>query len=77
MRHLYPIDLTSSPPLFSGHETTAGTICRMLQHLAHAPETQSRLRQEIEENQAADDLDYDTLMALPLLDAACRELLRL
>ena len=48
--------------------------------LATHPEVQDRVRQEILnalENNEGQDLSYDELVSLPLLDAVCRETLRL
>jgi cytochrome P450 len=45
--------------------------------LAQHPEAQERLRQEVQEARSLHgDLDYDTLINLPYLDAVCRETLR-
>ena len=46
----------------------------MLYHLALDPKVQDRLRAEL--IQAGEDLGYDALMNLPLLDAVCRETMR-
>ena len=41
------------------------------------PDVQDRLREEISAARAEHgDLDYDTLVGLPYLDAVCRETLR-
>ena len=48
--------------------------------LAHHPEEQGKLRDEIRAARKANDdkeFDYDTLNGLPYLDAVCRETLRL
>ena len=46
----------------------------MLYPLALDPKVQDRLRAEL--IQAGEDLGYDALMNLPLLDAVCRETMR-
>ncbi|KAH9948647.1 cytochrome P450 monooxygenase [Amylocystis lapponica] len=64
--------------LFAGTDTTSSTLARILQLLALHPDVQIRLRREIMTARAADeDLSYDKLMQLPLLDAVCRESLRM
>ncbi|KZV66368.1 cytochrome P450 [Peniophora sp. CONT] len=60
--------------IIAGAESTSTVICRVLYQLALHPETQDRLRAEV--SQAGEDLEYDTLMNLPLLDAVCRETMR-
>ena len=62
---------------YIGHETTGNTIARLLEHLAHNPELQSRLRAEVLESNVIYNQVYDSIMNLPLLDAACKEILRL
>ncbi|KAL5482385.1 hypothetical protein ACEPAI_8979 [Sanghuangporus weigelae] len=64
--------------IFAGHDTTTSALCRILHELAHHPEAQSKLREEvIAARKKHGDSDYDTLMGLPYLDAVCRETLRL
>ncbi|KAL5524290.1 hypothetical protein ACEPAF_9430 [Sanghuangporus sanghuang] len=64
--------------IFAGHDTTTSALCRILHELAHHPEAQSKLREEvIASRKKHGDMDYDTLMGLPYLDAVCRETLRL
>ncbi|EJD05260.1 cytochrome P450, partial [Fomitiporia mediterranea MF3/22] len=65
--------------IFAGQDTTAAAFARILQTLAEHPEEQVRLRNELKEANALEggDLDYDSLHALPFLDAVCRETLRL
>ncbi|KAJ8081471.1 hypothetical protein PM082_007316 [Marasmius tenuissimus] len=61
-------------------DTTSSALARTLHLLAENPEVQSRLRQELREARGAQggkDVPYDALMALPYLDAICRETLRL
>ena len=64
--------------LFGGTDTTSGAMARVLHLLAIHPEVQTKLREEIEaaHDYAGQDIPYDTLMALPYLDAVCRETLR-
>jgi len=61
-------------------DTTSSALSRTLYVLAAHPEAQARLRKEIQEARASvhdGELSYDTLVALPFLDAVCRETLRL
>ncbi|KAG6820910.1 hypothetical protein H0H93_009684 [Arthromyces matolae] len=62
-------------------ETTSGALSRFVSLLALQPELQERLRAEIleaRERKGNDgDFDYRELDSLPLLDAVCRETLRL
>ena len=58
-------------------DTTTSAISRILGLLVEHPEVQSRLREEVTTaRKQHGDLDYDTLQALPFLDAVCRETLR-
>ncbi|GMK54276.1 hypothetical protein CspeluHIS016_0108620 [Cutaneotrichosporon spelunceum] len=61
--------------LFAGSTTTAGTICSVLRFMAQHPDIQKRLREEIESTEERPN--FETLNALPLLDAVVRETLRL
>ncbi|KAH6887849.1 cytochrome P450 [Coprinopsis sp. MPI-PUGE-AT-0042] len=64
--------------VFAGMDTTTGALCRLLSLLAEHQDVQDRLRQEIRDAKAKHgQLDYDQLVALPYLDAVCRETLRL
>ena len=60
-------------------DTTSNALSRVLQLLGENPDIQTRLREEIREARQlhGTDLQYDELVALPLLDAVCRETLRL
>jgi cytochrome P450 len=60
-------------------DTTSNALSRVLQLLSENPDIQTRLREEIREARQLHgaDLQYDELVALPLLDAVCRETLRL
>lgn len=67
----------SSLLIFAGHDTTTNSLSRILHQLSIYPGVQSRVRDEIIAAQKEHgDLDYDALMALPVLDAVCRETLR-
>lgn len=65
--------------ILAGQETTTSAVSRILHQLVLNPDVQSRLREEIvtaRKERGFTDFDYDTLMALPYLDAVCRETLR-
>lgn len=66
--------------LFAGTDTTSNILVRTLEKLAMFPGWQDKLRQELAgaSNYPSEDseIPYDQLMALPLLDAICRETLR-
>ena len=69
---------STSTFLIAGQDTTTSAISRVLHLLSLNPNVQERLREEITvARQAEGDLEYDTLMSLPYLDAVCRETLRL
>ena len=59
-------------------DTTSNALSRILHQLSLHPDVQNKLRAEIVEATAGGttDLDYDTLMGLPYLDAVCRETMR-
>ncbi|PCH40495.1 cytochrome P450 [Wolfiporia cocos MD-104 SS10] len=63
--------------LFAATDTTSNTTARILQLLAQHSDVQDRLRKEILDAGAGEGLSYDELNHLPLLDAVCRETLRL
>ncbi|KAI0260719.1 cytochrome P450 [Gloeopeniophorella convolvens] len=64
--------------IFAGHDTTSVAISRILHVLALNPEWQDRLRLELMDARVERrDISYDDLMALPYLDAICKETLRL
>ncbi|KAF9498262.1 cytochrome P450 [Pleurotus eryngii] len=66
--------------ILAGHETTTSAMSRLLHILAARPELQERVREEIvsaRTNNDGKDLNYRQLDNLPLLDAVCRETLRL
>ncbi|KZT71825.1 cytochrome P450 [Daedalea quercina L-15889] len=58
-------------------DTTANSMCRILQLLAQHPKVQQALREEMVEARRGIDLIYDDLNQLPYLDAVLRETLRL
>ncbi|KAH7101181.1 cytochrome P450 [Auriculariales sp. MPI-PUGE-AT-0066] len=64
--------------VLTAQDTTAGALARTLLLLAHHPDAQARLRAEIRaaKEEHCDELGYDQLLALPWLDAICRETLR-
>lgn len=66
--------------IFAAMDTTSNALSRASSLLASHPEVQERLRQEILdalEKNGGQDFSYDELDSLPLLDAVCRETLRL
>ncbi|KAG6913650.1 hypothetical protein DXG01_005327 [Tephrocybe rancida] len=64
---------------FAATDTTSNALSRTLHLLALNPDAQERLREEVTQARKANDGDipYDTLVALPFMDAVCRETLRL
>ena len=59
-------------------DTTSNALARTLFLLAHNQDVQEKLRREVTEARVKyGDLSYDELVALPYLDAVCRETLRL
>ena len=71
-------DLSSTFTL-AAMDTTSGMLARLLHLLSMHQDVQSKLRQEIVDarNFRHGNLGYDELVALPYLDAVCRETLRL
>ncbi|KAE9401520.1 cytochrome P450 [Gymnopus androsaceus JB14] len=66
--------------IFAAMETTSTAMARILHLLALHPDVQDKLRQEITSARKEFEggrLSYDVLVALPFLDAVCRETLRL
>ncbi|TDL16040.1 cytochrome P450 [Rickenella mellea] len=64
--------------IFAAHDTTSSALSRILHMLCLHPETQETLRNEVTVAMASHgELSYDDIMALPYLDAVCRETLRL
>ncbi|KAH6900991.1 cytochrome P450 [Coprinopsis sp. MPI-PUGE-AT-0042] len=63
---------------FAGMDTTSSALARVLFLLSKKQDVQDRLRDEIREaKEQYGQLTYDQLMALPYLDAVCRETLRM
>jgi len=69
---MYPRTLT-----FAAMDTTSAALGRILFLLSIHQDVQNKLRQEITEARKSGDLSYDELVALPYLDAVCRETLRM
>ncbi|EIW62374.1 cytochrome P450 [Trametes versicolor FP-101664 SS1] len=65
---------------FAAMDTTSNALSLTLWRLAQNPEVQAKLRQEIfdaQESHGSADIGYDDLVALPYMDAVCRETLRI
>lgn len=64
--------------IFAGTDTTGNTLTYLFWELAHHPEWQLRLREELNEAlDGKDTYDYNTISELPVLDAVVQETLRL
>ncbi|KAH9885122.1 cytochrome P450 [Cubamyces lactineus] len=63
--------------IFAAMDTTSNALAMTLHLLAQHPDVQDKLRKEVLEASNGEDLNYDTLVGLPYLDAVCRETLRL
>ena len=64
--------------MFAATDTTSNALSRILQLIAEHPDVQDKLRAElIEASPDGEDIPYDDLVALPYMDAVCRETLRL
>lgn len=77
--------------MFAAHDTTSTALARALHTLAQHPEAQARLRDEVRaagvgvlsgvngggSEEGSEGIAYDALVALPFLDAVCKETLRL
>ncbi|KAM5541912.1 hypothetical protein V8D89_004222 [Ganoderma adspersum] len=65
--------------IMAGVDTTSNAMSRVLHLLAENPEVQDKLRTELVDARETygEDIPFDDLMALPYLDAICRETLRL
>ncbi|KIM41635.1 hypothetical protein M413DRAFT_72029 [Hebeloma cylindrosporum] len=61
---------------FAAMDSTSGALARILWLLSVHQDVQNKLRQEIRTARKSGDLGYDELVALPYLDAVCRETLR-
>ena len=63
---------------FTAMDTTSNALARIIHILSTHQDVQSKLRQEIVDARSRHgNLGYDELVALPYLDAVCRETLRL
>ncbi|TDL16042.1 cytochrome P450 [Rickenella mellea] len=63
---------------FAANDTTSSAMSRILHVLSLHPEAQDKLRDEVKSLKSdPDETSYDNVMALPYLDAVCRETLRL
>ncbi|KAF7792235.1 hypothetical protein EIP86_003270 [Pleurotus ostreatoroseus] len=64
--------------IFAGTDTTSNALGRVLQALSEHSKVQTKLREELANarDYPGQDIPYDRLMELPLLDAICRETLR-
>ncbi|PIL33317.1 cytochrome P450 [Ganoderma sinense ZZ0214-1] len=63
--------------ILAGMDTTSNATARLLHLLSLHPDIQKKLRDEILEAQAGEEVSYDRLNELPYLDSVCRETLRL
>ena len=71
-------DILCSTFIFAAMDTTSNALSITLMLLAERPDVQQKLREEILGTfDDEDNFDYDELVALPFLDAVCRETLRL
>lgn len=70
----------TSALIFAGQDTTSNAMSHALHSLAMKQDVQNRLRKEVlqaKEDNGGQELGYDTLIALPYLDAIFRETLRM
>ena len=58
-------------------DTTSNALGLILTRLAEHPDIQQKLREELMDADADKGLEFDALMNLPLLEAVCRETLRM
>lgn len=65
--------------VLAGVDTTSNGMTQLMLLLSEYPAIQEKMRSEIRQAQAqhGEDIPYDTLVALPYMDAVCRESLRL
>lgn len=63
--------------VFAGTDTTSTAMSRALQELSIHLDIQTRLREEVTQASKYGEMDYETLSALPILDAVCKETLRM
>ncbi|KAI0370370.1 cytochrome P450 [Pilatotrama ljubarskyi] len=66
-----------STVILAALDTTSNALGLILMQLAEHPDIQQKLREEIIQAGADKGLDFDALKALPLLEAVCRETLRI
>lgn len=62
---------------FAAHDTTSSAMARIFHLLCLHSDVQDRLRKEVTDAHISGNISYDKLVALPYLDAVCRETLRL
>ena len=77
---LFPIWISdrNSTLIFAAMDTTSSALSRIIHLLSTHQDVQRKLRQEIVDARSRHgNLEYDELVALPYLDAVCRETLRL
>ena len=60
--------------IFAGTDTTSSALARTFDLLSTHPDVQDKLREELK---GWDNMTYDEIIALPYLDAVCRETLRI
>ncbi|KAL0063529.1 hypothetical protein AAF712_009524 [Marasmius tenuissimus] len=81
-KSLFPVEALSQMAtiIFAGHETTASTLTWLLYEMAHNPEWQTKLIQEIQEvrDKTGNDgpLAVKDLEVMPILNAVIKETLR-
>ncbi|KAI9063759.1 cytochrome P450 [Trametes sanguinea] len=63
--------------LFAATDTTSHVMAQVLEMLSRNQDLQEKARRELLEARDGDDIPYDRLMSLPLLDAICKETLRM
>ena len=71
------LDGSSRTLVFAAMDTTSNALARILHLLAEHPEVQDKMRAEVLDASETEEIPYDQLVGLPLLDAVCRETLRL
>ena len=70
--------ILSSSLIFAAFETTSGALSHIIHKLSEHQDVQERLRNELmAARDGRDSIPYDELVALPYLEAVCRETLRL
>ncbi|KAF5326984.1 hypothetical protein D9619_004812 [Psilocybe cf. subviscida] len=64
---------------FAGMDTTSSALSRILHLLCDHQDVQDKLREEIRQarKEHGDQIPYDQLVALPYMDAVCRETMRI